>query len=224
MRKTLFVPGEYYHIFNRGNNKQIIFRDNRDWARFLFALLYFQSDTPIYNLGPKISYFIKHRVFNISRKMTENIVKNRSVELINFCLMPNHFHATVKELKENGISNYMQRVLNAFTKYFNTKHEQSGHLFQGPFKAVHIENNEQLLYLSAYIHSNPKGIQEWKNKIHQFPWSSFQDYVMKNRWGNLLQQNIILDQISFGKEYQNLVKQSGAKDMKEFIDNATLID
>lgn len=224
MRKTLFVPGEYYHVFNRGNNKQLIFHDSRDWTRFLFALLYFQSNAPIYNIGSKISYFIKHRVFNISEKITENIIKNRTVELVNFCLMPNHFHATVKELKKSGISNYMQKILNAFTKYSNTKYEQSGHLFQGPFKAVHIDSNEQLLYLSAYIHSNPKGIQEWKNKIHQYPWSSFQDYTSKNRWGNLLQQDIILNQISFGKEYKELVNQSGAKNTKEYLNDAILLD
>lgn len=224
MRKTLFAPGEYYHILNRGNNKQLIFRDNRDWSRFLFALLYFQSDIPIYNIGAKISYFIKHRVFNTSEKVTKDIIKNRGVELINFCLMPNHFHATVKELKEKGISNYMQRVLNAYTKYFNTKYEQSGHLFQGPFKAVHVDSNKQLLYLSAYIHSNPKEIKVWKNKIHQYPWSSFQDYTIKNRWKNLLQQEIILDQVAFGKEYIKLVNQSGAKDIKKQFNNDILLD
>lgn len=223
MRKTLFAPGEYYHIFNRGNNKQPIFKDTRDWARFLFSILYFQSNTPIYNIGSYISYFIKHRVFNISDKILNKILENRNIELINFSLMPNHFHATVKETTENGISNYMQRSLNSYTKYFNTKYKLSGHLFQGPFKAVHIESNEQLLYLSAYIHRNPREIKEWKNQKQKFPWSSYQDYTMKNRWDKLLKQEIITDQLSFGKEYQNFVESSTAKLFENELDKELLM-
>ncbi|PIU99599.1 MAG: hypothetical protein COS58_01470 [Candidatus Tagabacteria bacterium CG03_land_8_20_14_0_80_41_22] len=65
MRKIKIVPGEYYHIYNRGNNKQNIFLDNRDWARFLFLILYFQSPECFYNLSRQISYFVRNRVFNI---------------------------------------------------------------------------------------------------------------------------------------------------------------
>lgn len=223
MRKTIFAPGEYYHIFNRGNNKQAIFLDTRDWVRFLFSILYFQSDTPIYNIGSYISYFIKHSVFNISEKILNQILANRGIELINFSLMPNHFHATVKELKEKGISNYMQRSLNSYTKYFNTKYEISGHLFQGPFKAVHINSDEQLLYLSAYIHRNPREIKQWKNNEHKFPWSTYQDYTIKNRWGAFLEQNIITEQLSFGKEYQNFVESSTAKLFENELDKELLM-
>ncbi len=152
-------------------------------------------------------------------KMTK-IINNKTVELISFTFMPNHFHITACEVKEGGISKYMQRAQESYTKYFNAKYGKSGHLFQGPFQIVHIENNEQLLHLSAYIHRNPREINQWKNKENQYPWSSYQDYVNENRWGELLKREIILSQFSNIKEYEEFVETSGAKlelDEKHFI-------
>ena len=90
------------------------------------------------------------------------MITSRYVELVSFAFIPNHFHLIVHEKKENGISQYMQRILNAYTKYFNAKYKKTGHLFQGPFKAVHTESNEQLLHLSAYIHRNPERLRVGK--------------------------------------------------------------
>lgn len=211
MRKIKIIPGEYYHVFNRGNNKQNIFREKKDWCRLLFLILYFQSPTVFYNIGRYVSYFVRYLVFNISKENLDKILNNKTIELINFVLMPNHFHMILKEKQNNGISKYMQRVQEAYSKYFNTKYGTHGHLFQGTFKIVHIKNNEQLLHLSAYIHRNPREIKEWKNKELQYYWSSFQDYVSKNRWEKLLEQKIILEQFSGPKEYKNFVETSGIK-------------
>jgi len=105
----------------------------------------------------------------------------------------------------------MQRILTAYTKYFNAKYGKSGHLFQGPFQIVHVEDNEQLLHLSAYIHRNPREIKEWKDKEHQYTWSSYQDCIAENRWKELLKHQIITDQFSGKKEYQDFVETSGTK-------------
>lgn len=221
MRKIKITPGEFYHIFNRGNNKQKIFGDHKDWARLLFLIIYFQSPINFFNVGRQISHYVKHRVFNIPEGLETKICEKRYIELINFTIMPNHFHLTLYELEEGGISRYMQRVLNSYTKYFNTKYEKVGHLFQGPYKAVHIDNNEQLLYLSTYIHRNPRELEEWKDKENLYPWSSYQDYVNKNRWGNLLKSNIILSQFSNKNEYLDFVKTSPAK---HILEDDTMID
>ena len=212
MRKINIIPDEYYHIYNRGNNKQNIFMEEKDWLRFLFLILYFQSPVTFYNIN------VGHRVshVSVSKKTLEKILSNRTVELISFANMPNHFHMIVKEISNNGISRYMQRILNSYTKYFNTKYKKSGHLFQGPFQIKHIENNEQLLHLSAYIHRNPREIKEWKNKEHLYPWSSYQDYINKNRWGDILKTQIILDQFSNNNEYKDFIETSGVKpDLEE---------
>lgn len=230
MRTTPIAPGEHYHILNRGNSKQAIFLDTRDWARFLFLIIHFQSPMIFQNISRHISHFVQNRAlntlnsFNISESDKEKIAKERRVELTSFSLMPNHFHLSVYELESGGIANYMQRVLCAYTKYFNTKYERSGHLFQGPYKAVRIESSEQLLYLSSYIHKNPRELPEWKNREHLYPWSSYQDYVEENRWGKLLQQDIILKQFKNKKEYHHFVKSSPAKEIKENLNGDLLVD
>lgn len=90
--------------------------------------------------------------------------------------MPNHFHLQVRQLKENGISIFMSQVLNSYTKYFNTKYERVGALFQGAFKSVLIETDEQLIHLSRYIHLNPvvSGISKNPEDYH---WSSYHEYL-----------------------------------------------
>ena len=215
MRSINISSGEYYHVYNRGNDKQKIFLDERDWVRFLFCILYFQSPLTFINLSRPVSNFVKHSVFNIGKKMVEDIHNQRTVQLNCFCLMPNHFHLLVYQKTEAGIAQYLQRVLNSYTKYFNTKYNRSGHLFQGPYRAVHISDNNQLLYTSAYLHRNPMEIKNWQNKEDRYPWSSYQDYLNldKNRWGLLLDQKIIAEQFTDGGNYHQWVKTSGAKDL-----------
>jgi putative transposase len=211
MRRDNLAPGEYFHLFNRGNNKQDIFYDQKDWARFLFIILYLQSPLSFNNMGRQTSHFVESRAFNISDAIKQQVLDNRFVELINFTLMPNHFHLTLLEIIEGGISKYMQKILTAYSKYFNTKYQKIGHLFQGPYKAVRVESNEQLLYLSTYIHRNPRDISGWEGKEDSFPWSSYQDYINLDRWGNLLKKGIILDQFANKADYRNYVETSHAK-------------
>ena len=118
MRKTIIAPGEHYHIFNRGNNKQPLFLDEKDRIRFLFLIIYLQSPIVFYNLGRQTSHYVKNRAFNIVEETVQQILKERYVELVNFVMMPNHFHAIVREVKEDGIAKYMQRVLTSYTNYF----------------------------------------------------------------------------------------------------------
>ena len=213
IRKFKFSQNNHYHICNRSNDESTIFIDERDWARFLFFILAYQAPVPLFNLGRQSSYFIKHSKFNLNADIIREIISKRKVELNTFAIMPNHFHLLVKERTEtgNGISWYLQRIQTGYAKYFNTKYGKRGHLFQGNFRAVPIENNDQLLYLSTYIHRNPRELLEWENNEHLYMWSSYQDYASKNRWGNLLAPNIILDQFATKKSYRNFVDTSTAK-------------
>ena len=157
---------------------------------------------------------IKHRVFNIRKQNRDKIIREREVELVGFTFMPNHFHLIVRELTDDGtgISNYMKRVLGGFAKYSNVKYGETGHVFQGTFGAVHIEDNNQLLYLSTYIHKNPREIKKWKNMEDKYPWSSYQDYVTRNHWGELLETDIITAQFKNNEEYKDFVITSPAKE------------
>ena len=214
MNRENISLNEYYHIFNRGVGKKIIFKDARDRIRFLFLILYFQAENNFPQISRIISFYVKHRVFDIDYDIKNTIIEERFVELTAFVLMSNHFHLIVKETKERGMGKYMQRVLNSYTKYFNTRYDVSGHLFEGPYKAVHVEDNEQLLHLSAYIHLNPKELSEWHKREDDFPWSSYQDYVKENRWGEILKTEIILDQFKDRREYKEFVQTSGVKEIK----------
>lgn len=166
-RITPLVNSEFYHLFNRGAEKRIIFTQSWDYKRFLKSLFYYQF------LGPKPSFskFSKSE-WNLFKPLNENKV----VEIICYCLMPNHFHLLVRQLKNHGISLFLGQFLNSYTKFFNIKYSRIGALFQGQFKAVRIETDEQLTHLSRYIHLNPvvtglvKSLEEW-------PWSSYSEYI-----------------------------------------------
>lgn len=211
MRKIKFFPGSYYHICNRSNDERSIFLDQKDYARFLFCALFFQTSVSFFNIGRQTSYFLSHSRFNVSQDTLEQIIATRRVELSAFAIMPNHFHIFVQEKKEKGISWYLQRIQDGYAKYFNARYKKRGHLFQGTFRAVPVETDEQLLYLSAYIHRNPRALKEWEDREHKYPWSSYQDCIGENRWGKLLVPDIFLNQFSSKGSYQKFVDTSTAK-------------
>ncbi|MFH1098836.1 MAG: transposase [Candidatus Uhrbacteria bacterium] len=216
IRTTPFVRGEYYHIFNRGNDKQETYSSDADYARFLIALMLFQApptlQAPINNIRRLVRHLVQSQALNITEENARALLKRRYVHLIAFTLMPNHFHCIVQELSTNGISTYMQRVLTSYTKYRNTKHERTGHLFEGPFKSVHIEDDAQLTYCSAYVHRNPRELPGWRGREHEYPWSSYRDYYSRNRWGTFLMPDIVLDLVGRGNRYRTFVEASGAKE------------
>lgn len=218
LRTTSFAPGEHYHLCVRGNNKQDIFRNDSDRKRLLFLIMHLQSPESILNISREVSKYGKNEIWNTDIELTSQIIKTRYVALEAFSFMTNHLHLAVCEVEESGIVRYMQRVLNAYAKYSNTKYETVGHLFQGPYRAVHIEDNDQLLYLSTYIHRNPRELPGMTGKEHQYKWSSYQDYLGPNRFGKLLDPSLVLDQFESVDDYRTFVDASIAKDEAYMFD------
>jgi len=212
MRIENFAEKEHYHVFGRGAKKENIFIDDQDKARFIFLITHFQSPIKIYNISSHANAFIKKGSFNTRENQIDEILKKRSIELTAFVLMSNHFHILVQNLEDGILSVYMHRVLTAYSKYFNAKYNKKGHVFEGPFGAIHIKNNTQLLHLSAYIHKNPKEISDFKETYYKYPWSSYQDYIGLNRWGNLLSTETVLKQFKDQTTYKNFVTSSIAKE------------
>jgi len=184
-------------------------------------LLILQGDVVAPQINRVIPH-VKHRRFD--SEIFAGVLRFRYAELVNFCLMPNHFHLIVRELKEGGISKFMQRLSDAYTKYFNIKYSRTGHLFGGKFQSIHIDQNEYLKYVSAYIHLNPRDLKQWNHKEIQYPWSSFQDLSVNNRFGEFLNPSIILDQFDSGREYQDFVEETPIKEIKNEITPDYLID
>lgn len=218
-RVRTIAPGEYYHVYNRGAFRTTIFQNDADRKRFLFYLLYFQSPHPVSHPSRIIANFDTFSGFPAQEEMTQVIIQKRTVGLTGFCLMPNHFHLLLRENVAGGISAYMQRISIAYTHFMKEKYGISGHVFEGRYKSVHVKDNHQLLYLSAYIHRNPRELTAWKGKEFEYPWSSLQDYTQANRWGGLLEADIIADQFegAVNSNYADFVKMSGAKEFESEI-------
>lgn len=216
VRMTLargIAENEYYHVYNRGAQKLTIFKESSDWIRFIFLALYMQSPHQIPNA---LRYARKDSIgegFPVPLKDLELILNTRMVELVGFCLMPNHFHLIVLEKDKDGIARYMQRVNTGYTMYFNKKYKTSGHVFQGRYQTVRVDSDEQLMHLSAYIHRNPRELKAWRGKEEQYPYSSLQDYIDKNRWGNLISTDIIAGRFENTPKsnYRDFVRTSPAK-------------
>ena len=144
----------YYHIYNRGVNRRRIFIDEHDYKYFLMLLQrYLGKNT---NVDDR-----KRRYPNYSGE----------VDLIAFCLMPNHFHLMIAQNDSiKAMESFMRSLVTSYTKYFNKRHRRIGHLFQGPYKASKITNEPYLLHISRYIHLNPKEYKSW-------PYSSWPYYT-----------------------------------------------
>jgi len=234
MRKKPVISGEVYHVYSRGNHKEDIFFDESDRRRFFFLLLALQGKQTTEQVLPYLQFFTA-RGFKEPRAkddlklgppysldqndLTEKVNSERLVRVINATLMENHIHATVYNNSEHGLPRYMQRLILAHTKYMNKKYERTGHVFESTYQAVPVKDDEQMLYLSAYIHRNQRDIKEWYDKEDLYPWSTYQDYITKNRWGKLLSLETVMDHFKDSKDYKRYVDGSGAKEKKRVDSN-----
>lgn len=203
-RITPFANGYYYHIYNRGVEKRSIFENARDYNRLIKTIKYYQLAGP----KPKLSKFL-------NSSTSKPASGSKLIELTCYCLMPNHFHFLIKQLKEGGITEFVSKLSNSYTKYYNTKHKRVGHLLQGEFKAVLVETDEQFIHLSRYIHLNPIASLLVKD-LKDFKWSSYEEYI-NNSNGLCAKEEIlaffktpkdykqfVLDQISYAQELDRI--------------------
>ena len=201
MRKTPFVSGEYYHVYNRGVDKRMIFSSQDDVDRFFQSMDEFNVVEPIGSIYE--NSFLKEQLGNETPKLEEK----KLVNIIVYCLNPNHYHLILEQVTENGISKFMKRLNGGYTNYFNEKEKRSGSLFQGVFKAVHIDSNEYLLYVSAYVnlndHIHQLGNETPKLVRSRSSWAEYTDLLSKE---NFCAKDIILGQFKNREEYKIFAK------------------
>lgn len=202
-RITPLVNGQVYHVFNRGVEKRDVFTDKREYAHFLEAAEYYQQVSPLTKFS------------QADEGERENLSDNKLIEVIAYCLMPNHFHFLLKQTNDNGISTFIRRLINSYTRYFNTKNERVGSLFQGPFKAIRIESDEQLLHITRYIHLNPL-VGYLVKDLRNFKWSSYFMYIglednklcKREEIERLISlkgyEQFVRDQIDYAKQLENI--------------------
>jgi len=212
-RKINFVSGEYYHIYNRGTDKRDIFTCLNDYNRFV-TLLYLCNSTKSVNIEIELQ---KGRSFLEFMDMDR---AEQLVDIVAYCLMPNHFHLLIHERTDGGISIFMKKLSTAYSMYFNNKYNRTGSLFEGRFKAKHIDDDNYLKYLLSYIHLNPVKLIDlkWKENgitdkvkakdfLLEYKYSSYLDYIGVKR-----KEASILNMESFPQYFQTL------KEFEVFVD------
>lgn len=162
-----FSPGEIFHICTRGVNHENIFKDDADKKRFTALVKHCLSKKKSQSFSTTI---------RLKREILLPPASQSLVTLIAYCLMDNHVHLLVKENVEQGTSLFMQRLLNSYARYFNTRNNRSGPLFTGRFRAVLVDDDEQFLHVSRYIHLNPY-VAHMINDPFAYKWSSLNSYV-----------------------------------------------
>ncbi len=151
--KKIYLDNGYYHMYNRGVEKRLIFLDLQDYNVFLSYLKEYLLPKDEVNLNerlsdPNISYKERDKILKLLR--LNNFADE--ITLLAYCLMPNHFHFFVKQKNALSIDKFMNSLGTRYTKYFNTKYKRVGALCQGVYKAVLINDESQFIYLSKYIH------------------------------------------------------------------------
>ena len=219
-KRPLLINGQIYHIVLRAVDGSNLFIDDNDYLRMIHDLFEFNDENP----APSNFRMIQRS--NLTRNVLVKLVKKEGrkkrkmlVEILAFCLMPNHIHLLVRQLREGGISKFMRKIGAGYGLYYNQKHERKGHLFGGRYKIVLIENNEQLKTVFVYIHTNPvaiifphwkeKGIKNLKKAMEfletKYRWSSYPDYLENTNFPSLTSREFLTKTIR------------GTKGCREFV-------
>lgn len=197
---------EVYHIYNRGVEKRKIFLDNQDHFRFIHDLYRFNDRNPTTS-------------FSIEAGFPKGKKREILVKILAYCLMPNHFHLMLRQVEENGITEFMRKIGTGYTNYFNKKNKRVGSLFQGKYKMTHIQKESHYIYLPYYIHFNPlksigfnwkeNAIKDYEKSIRfleKYKWSSFQDYIEIRNSPSIVQTEFITEFFGGSKNYRNSIK------------------
>lgn len=200
-KNRIKIYGEncFYHAYNRGYNKQDIFRDDADYKTFLYLIRKY--------LDPE--FLEKRKDANGVEYLLPSNHVYKELDLLSFCLMPNHFHFLLYQSSLKGMTKFMVRVSSSYATYFNKKYGTFGSPFQGTYKAVSIKNEQQLIHLSRYVHLNPR---ELVPVVEDYPYSSYLWYLGGGPvW---LKSEKILGTFNSSESYKSFVN-SETPDQKE---------
>ena len=225
MQKPVFSSGEIYHVYNRGVEKRNVFKNDLDRIRFIHDLFEFNDQSPALN----VNYYFNHKSMEVEPQYIKAERKPRKllVEILSFCLMPNHYHMLLRQKLDGGIVDFMQKLGTGYTMYFNQKYDRVGSLFQGRFKAILVKDDAHLLHLPFYIHLNPLDLitPEWRERkignykkaidfLESYRWSSHLDYLGKKNFPSVTQREVLLEFFNGSQNY--------ARDMYQWLKNLNL--
>lgn len=221
-----YSPGEIYHIYNRGVDKRKIFLDGTDFVRFIHDLYEFNDEDNVFNLGSRFK-----NVAVLSKEL-QNETKKRKilVDILAFALMPNHFHLMLRARDEKGIPEFMKKIGGGFAQYFNQKYKRTGALFEGKYKCVHVADDQHLLHLLYYIHTNPLSLKfpQWKEEglpkkeevlkyLEHYRWSSFFDYIGQKNFPSVTNRRFLLEFCNGSRKKTEILENLYKKDFINWL-------
>lgn len=204
IRQVKFVNGGYYHVFNKMIDNHRVFSKDEYCTRFLQVVEYYRSSkakmrfSHLKNLAP---------VFLDKIQRDVSFRKFFKVDIIAFCLMPNHFHFLLKQLQDNGVTKFLADITNAFTRFFNTKNERKGPIFLPRFQGVRIRGGEQFIHTGRYIHVNSYSSSVVKDldELVSYSWSSLPQYIKGGKNGLCQTEDMMFHFGDSKKSYKDFV-------------------
>jgi len=223
-----FVNGEIYHIVLRRIGNELLFGDTDDYYRGIFCIYEFNT-TKLVTIRERRAARARFKKAikdlasegRVETPLPPTDERDLLIEVLAFCLMPNHIHLLVRQLKGGGISKFMQKVGSGYGPYFKIKYgvKIKGHFFQDRFSAIHIKDDTQLRIVFTYIHTNPVSLVEsgWKEKgvrdpekvikfLEGYKWSSYQDYIGKNNFPSVTERKFVLKVMGGGENCQDWIE------------------
>ena len=224
---------ELIHVLNRGVDKRKIFLDEQDYFRFIHDLFEFNDLEP----ADISSYLFKKQYSVVGRPNIggkERKPRKLLVNLLAFCLMPNHYHLFLTPRIKNGTALFMKKLNAGYSRYFNEKYQRKGALFEGKYKRIIIKDEAHFIHLPYYIHYNPLDLimPEWRQGklrnhkkamefLENYRWSSHLDYLGKNNFPSVTQREFLLDFFNGYDGYRNSMrkwlKDSSIEGMSELV-------
>lgn len=202
---------EIFHVVNRGVDKKKVFLDERDYFRFIHDMFEFND----LDSSNTTHYLFNRRYNDVGRRSNIEFNKVRAkkpkprellVNILAFCLMPNHYHLLLMPKVKDGVPLFMKKLNGGYAKYFNAKHERRGALFEGKYKRIVVRNEAHFIHLPYYIHLNPLDLimPEWRERelkshkraigfLENYRWSSHLDYLGKKNIPSVTQREFLLD-------------------------------
>lgn len=238
-RKDQFITGDIYHINSKAIDKNLLFKDVNDYFRGVYSIYEFNNSNPVNIFNRRRDRVVEKKIEKLCEGGAHTNLqldqRDRFVDVSAFCFMPNHIHLLLKQIKDNGIIKFMSKVGGGYGRYFNTKYERKGYVFQDRFQSVHIENNNQFMATTSYLFTNPIALIEpgWKELgirshateevekfLEEYKWSSYQDCIGIKNFPSVTERDFLLEMIGGSDGLKNVVKDwiEHKKDIAKYSD------
>lgn len=222
-RNQQLINNGIYHTVLRAVDDNLIFKNIDDYYRGIFSIYEFNNAKSVEILKRRQEIQVAKKKFGGG---PPSEIRERLVDVLAFCFMPNHLHLLLKQIKDNGITKFMSKVGTGYGGYFNRKYKRKGYVFQNRFSVIRIANEDQFKNVFVYIHTNPVALTEprWKEKgirspekiirfLENYKWSSYQDYIGKKNFPSVTNRDpawrIMGGQVGCKKFVDSWVKYKG---------------